>query len=323
MKIFQKLSIFLLMTVPLRLNAAPEVVVSIAPVHSLASMVLEGVGEPKLILPGGQSPHTFALTPSMARKVLDADLVVYVSDHYETGLRKMIENVGSEQLLELMEARDQLNVLPLRQGGAWEDHDHIEGHESGHASEDYVSTDNLDDHREHSDDRLMDPHIWLSPDNAKNIVLLLRDRLSLIDPMNSQRYFSNANAAIEKISVHIETVRHKLGDSSHKPYLVFHDAFQYFELYFDLHALGSVTLGPELKPGARRISDLRQLIKEEGVLCIFNEPQFAPRMLSNLVEGLEIARGRLDPLGAEIEVGAELWFKLTINLAESLNSCLH
>jgi len=328
LKIFPKLSIFLLVALPLQLNAAPQVVVSITPIHSLVSMVLKGVGEPDLILPGGQSPHTFSLTPSSARKVLDADLVVYVSDSYETGLRKMLKNVSSENKIELIAMPDQLTILPQRKGGRWESHEHeghehIDGNQSGHAPEDDVLKNNLEDNPQSPDDRFLDPHVWLSPDNATAIILLLRDRLSLIDPLNVQLYLTNANAAIEKISIHTETLRHKLQSSSHRPYLVFHDAFQYFESYFDLHALGSVILGPERKPGARRISELRQLIKEEGVRCIFSEPQFEPRLVSNLTEDLDIARGELDPLGAGLDQGVELWFELTINLAKSLDSCLN
>ena len=166
LKIFQKLPILLLGILPLELNAAPRVAISIAPIHSLASMVLEGIGEADLILSGSQSPHTFSLTPSSARKVLDADLVVYVSDSYETGLGKILENIKSENRLMLIEMRDQLAILPLRQGGRWEGHDHFESGDSSHATDgssdespSYNSNHKPDDHAESSDDRFLDPHL--------------------------------------------------------------------------------------------------------------------------------------------------------------------
>lgn len=288
---------------------APTVVVSIKPIHSLVAAVMEGVGEPHLLVKGSSSPHSYTMRPSDARAIVQAKLVVWVGENLESFLEKPLATLGGGAVrLKLTDALKD-HLLPVRSGGPWEEHEHVQGHgdEDGHRGEEPVTA---------------DPHLWLDPIQAARIVDLLVPVLGRIDPAHAQRYRKNG----ERLKGRLDTLRgelqHKVEPVKDVPYVVFHDAYQYFEAAYGLDAVGSITIGPERRPGARRISRVREKIKAMNARCVFSEPQFEPRLIATVIEGTGARKGVLDPLGAGMPAGPETYFLLMNALADNLVACL-
>jgi zinc transport system substrate-binding protein len=283
----------------------PRVLASIQPIHSLAAMVMEGVAEPKLFWSATQSPHTATLRPSDVRTLNQAELVVWVGPVMEMALEKSIESLPPRQVLTLSNLAG-LWRLPVRIDPAWGLH-----------------ADAHDDHghgQQH--DTTLDAHLWLAPRNARVIVEAIRDRLQDIDPEHAARYRANTEYALQRIQA-VENALHKqLANVRDLPYLVFHDAYQYFELSFALNAVGAVQLSPERATGARHLHALHEQIQQQRIRCLFSEPQFEPTQVSGLVERGEVGLGVLDPLGIHVQSGPEAWPRLMHNLGNALVECL-
>ena len=277
---------------------SPKVVVSIKPIHSLVAAVMQGVAEPQLLIKGGGSPHGYVLRPSEARSLANADLVVWVGQELESFLEKSLSTLGQNaRQLKLAEELES-HLLPLREGGSWEAD--VQGH---------------DDHKEHGE---QDQHLWLDPQLAHQIVTKTTAALAEIDPIHRERYEKNAAQLKERLdSLHAQ-LKEKLAPVKDVPYVVFHDGYQYFEAAYGLNAVGSISIDPERKPGARRIREIRQKIKELHVRCVFSEPQFEPRLVTTVIEGTGAATGVLDPVGAELPAGPESYFQLLNALADDL-----
>lgn len=313
--------------------AAPKVVASIKPVQSLVAAVMDGVGEPAVIVDGAASPHTFALKPSTAKLIANADVVFWVGPELEPFLEKPLETLGEKaEAVELSEAPG-VNKLPVREDANFEPHHHgdeegeagHEGHE--HAGHDHAAEgkeaaahDHGHDHgHEHGE---FDAHVWLDPENAKAMADDIAHHLSEADPANAATYAANAKALKEKLTALETELTAELEPVKDKPFIVFHDAYQYFEHRFGVHAAGSVTLSPEVQPGAERVAALRDKLKDLGAVCVFSEPQFEPKLVGVLVEGTGVRTGVLDPLGADVANGKDLYFEVTRKLAASLKTCL-
>ncbi|WP_186393819.1 MULTISPECIES: zinc ABC transporter substrate-binding protein ZnuA [unclassified Pannonibacter] len=306
--------------------AAPKVVASIKPVQSLVAAVMDGVGEPSVIVDGAASPHTFALKPSTAKLIADADVVFWVGPELEPFLSKPLETLGEKaEAIELSEAPG-VNKLPVREDANFEPHDH--GHEEGEAGHSHAGHDHSHGHS-HSHDHghghehgEFDAHVWLDPENAKAMADDIAHHLSEADPENAATYAANAAALKEKLTALETELAAELEPVKDKPFIVFHDAYQYFEHRFGVRAAGSVTLSPEVQPGAERVAALRTKLKDLGAVCVFSEPQFEPKLVSVLIEGTDVRTGVLDPLGADVANGKDLYFEVTRNMAASLKSCL-
>lgn len=304
--------------------AAPKVVASIKPVQSLVAAVMDGVGEPSVIVDGAASPHTFALKPSTAKLIADADVVFWVGPELEPFLSKPLETLGEKaEAIELSEAPG-VNKLPVREDANFEPHDH--GHEEGEAGHSHAGHDHSHGHshdhghgHEHGE---FDAHVWLDPENAKAMADDIAHHLSEADPENAATYAANAAALKEKLTALETELAAELEPVKDKPFIVFHDAYQYFEHRFGVRAAGSVTLSPEVQPGAERVAALRTKLKDLGAVCVFSEPQFEPKLVSVLIEGTDVRTGVLDPLGADVANGKDLYFEVTRNMAASLKSCL-
>ena len=289
-------------------NAEINVVSSVKPLHSLVSGVMEGVARPDLIVKGSASPHTYSLRPSQARQLEDADLVFWMGHELESFLEQPLEAIATKgHIVELIDS-SKLKKIKMREGGmfdahAHDDHDEHEGH---------------DDHG-HGE---FDVHVWLDPENAKVLVDEIKLALIELDPVNSSKYESNSNKMNMKLDQLIDEVSKKLESEQGKGYVVFHDAYQYFEQRFGMSAVGSITVSPEVVPGANRIRELKNKINELNAHCVFSEPQFEPKLVSTVIEGTQANTGVLDPLGASIKDGPELYFTLIRNMADSLHECL-
>ncbi|KKJ75713.1 hypothetical protein WH95_17140 [Kiloniella litopenaei] len=362
---------------------APKVAVSILPIHSLVQSVMEGVGEPELIMDKSASPHGYSLRPSQVRALNDSDMVVWVGEGLETFLKKPLsQQEGKKTVLELMNIKG-ITLHENRSSGQWEHdhnhgddehddhddhggHDHEEEHEHGgehdHAAEhdhdethdhdhekdhdghahdehahdeDHAHEHNDEEHHndEHDGDHVheedhdhdhgqFDPHIWLSIDNAKAIVARVGDELAKIDPEHAATYQANVKKVTADLGVLKQDLDGQLSVVQDKPYLVFHDAYQYFEKEFSLSAVGSVTIDAERKPGAKRITELREVIRERKAACIFKEPQFKPVVVDVLAENLDTNIGELDPLGSNLAKGPKAYNSLMTSLGDNLVSCL-
>ena len=286
---------------PINHASAPQVVVTIKPIHALVSGVMEGVGTPYLLLSGGESPHSYSLRPSQVRQLRKANIVIWVSPNVETFLEKIVTTLSEKtQILRLIDLHS-LNLLKVRNGKDWESHHH-------------------DEHPHNDFD--VDPHIWLNPENAKIIVQAIAQTLSKIDPNNSLRYRTNAVRMIEQLDLLDKNLMQQLAPVKNIPFLVFHDAYQYFEQRYQLTAVGAINLSPENRPSVRRLYQLRSRLKKQKIRCVFSEPQFESALVATVIEGSSVRRGVLDPLGADLAIGTKSYFTLLNNMAHSLKQCL-
>ncbi|AHE98749.1 zinc ABC transporter substrate-binding protein [Thioalkalivibrio paradoxus] len=361
------------------------VVASILPVHSLVAALVDGVHDTEVLMPASASPHGYAMRPSEARRLQDADMVVWVGPDLETFLQRAL--AGSREgrkVVTLMEDLD-LELLPTREGGVWEAHSHDHGHhdhghhdhghhdhghhdhghhdhghhdhghhdhgphdhghhdhghhdhghhDHGHHDHEHHDHGHHDhghhdhghhdhghnDHGHHHGE--MDAHIWLSPENARRIAIGMTDVLAGWDPANAQAFADNRDRLLDRIDALDTDLRAQLEPVRDRAFIVFHDAYQYFEHHYGLNAAGSITLDPAQAPGARRIQSLQNRLAEDDVVCLFTEPQFRPALAQMLVEGRPTRLGDLDPLGSELEPGPDAWFELMRGLADDLSGCL-
>ena len=306
-------------------TADVKVVASIKPVHSLVASVMQGVSEPSLLVKGAGSPHTYSLKPSQAKELQAADIVFWMSHDLEAFLENSIESIAKNaKAVSLMDSHG-LMKLNFREGGAFDAHDH--GHDDhgddkhddhGHDKHDDHGDDKHDDHG-HDE---VDPHVWLDPQNAKSLVHEIEEHLAKIDPSNAAKYEANAKAVMKKLDALTKEIEADLKPIRERGYVVFHDAYQYFEKRFGVSAVGSITVSPEVLPGAERVSELRDKVKSLNASCVFSEPQFEPKLVKTITENTDAGTGVLDPLGANINDGPELYFTLIRNMAKSLKDCL-
>lgn len=310
MKLFVPATLLSLALLTTTAMAAPNVVASIKPVHSLVSAVMAGVGEPTLIVKGAASPHTYALKPSDAGALESADIVFWTGHGMELFLADALETLaGNATVVELADSPG-IALLPVREGGAFEPHEH-EGEAHDHEHEGHG-------HAEEGGDM----HFWLDPENAKLMVTQIATTLSEADPENATAYQANAEAELIKLDELEAELAATLAPVADKPFIVFHDAYQYFEARFGLNLAGSVTVTPDVMPGAARIDELRARVTELGATCIFAEPNFEPTIIAAISEGTSAKSGVLDPEGGALTEGPQLYPELLQGLAKSLVDCL-
>lgn len=306
----------ILVTQPARGQEAPSVTVSVKPLHSLVAAVMQGVGEPKIIVGGTASPHTYNLKPSNAADIESAKLVFWLGPNFETFLEKPLDSLAANAKVVAMEDAPGLTKLPFREGGAFEAHedeheDHAEGEaEAGH------------DHDHGHEDAAFDLHFWLDPKNAAAMVASIRDSLIEADPAHADQYRANALAVEANLEALDRELAAQLAPVKDKPFIVFHDAYQYFEKRYGLKVAGSITVSPENPPSAARISEIHDKIASLGATCVFAEPQFEDKLIAVVTEGTDAKSGRLDPEGGALTEGPDLYFTLMRNLATSITDCL-
>ncbi len=311
----------------------PNVAVDIAPVHSLVARVMEGVGTPDLILPPGASPHEYSLRPSEAAALQNADIVIWMGEDLAPWMEDAVETLAQEAaVLTLLEA-DGTVLLDIREDALFEAHSHGDeehGHEEHaegeHDHEEHAHDDHAHDEHDHDDHGhahgAHDAHAWLSPTNARTWVNLIAAELSAADPDNASTYFSNAAAAndeLEALSAEVSEVLNPVRGGS---FIVFHDAFQYFETDFDFPASGAISLSDAADPSPARIAEIQGRVRGEGVDCVLAEPQFNAGLVTTVLDGTEADTGVIDPIGADLEPGPTLYPQLIRGIATTLAGCL-
>jgi len=282
--------------------AGTAVVVTIKPVHALVAGVMRGVAEPKLLVRGTASPHTYALTPSDTAALYDAAVFFRVSPQLEPFTPKIVRALPKEvQVVSLMGAPG-LELLGVRRGPAFERN----GGHAAHAGE----------------PNMVDGHAWLDPENAKAMVAYIAEILSQKDPTHAEAFRSNAQELRQRLDLLKHELEQVLTPVADRPYIVFHDAMHYFERRFNLNAVGSISVSPEIPPSAGRLIVLRRKLNAVGARCAFAEPRFSMALVSAVVEDTGARVGMLDPEAINLAPGPNLYFTLMRTLAADLTRCL-
>ena len=324
-------------------NADVKVVASIKPIHSLASYLMDGVGKPDLIVDGYASPHGFAMKPSHAKMLQEADLIFWVGEDLEAFLEKPLKSIAKKaEKIELMATKN-LNVLKFRERNIFDEHDHDDhakkkddhddhdhdkkakkddDHDHDHDHDSHAKKeDGHDDHDDHDGHHHgeFDPHIWLDPINAKAILNEMVEHLIENDAANASIYKKNLDKALNELDKLTMNVMTDLNKSTAS--IVFHDAYQYFEERFNVNVLGAFTVNTDVMPGAEQLKEIREIIEHDNVSCVFSEPQFNPDIINAVAKDMNIKTGVLDPLGATLNPGKGLYFDLIKNMSSSFKGC--
>ena len=313
------LTILSLLTIIVPAKAEIKVVASIKPIHSLVSYLMDGVGKPDLIVDGYASPHGFALKPSHAKMLQNADLIFWVGEDLENFLEKPLNSIAKKaEKIELLEIKE-LTKLKFRERNIFDEHD-------DHGHDDHAKKE--DDHDDHDHDEHgheghahgeYDPHIWLDPMNAKVILSEMAEHLIENDQKNEAKYKANLKKAHKDLDKLTKKVKSELNKDFKS--IVFHDAYQYFEKRFDINVLGAFTVNTDVMPGAEQLAEIREIIEHDKVSCVFSEPQFNPDIIKAVAKDMNIQTGVIDPLGATLNPGKDLYFDLISNMSESFKGC--
>jgi len=310
-------------------NADVKVVTSIKPLHSLASYLMDGVGKPDLIVDGYASPHGFSMKPSHAKMLQNADLIFWVGEGMENFLEKPLNSIAKKaEKIELMETKG-LQVLKFRERNIFDEHDHDdhddhakkEDDHDDHDHDDHGKKEEHDDHDDHEGHNHgeYDAHIWLDPINAKVILFEMSKHLIELDAKNESVYRDNLSKAYNEIDKLTKDVTAELDQSVAS--IVFHDAYQYFEKRFNINILGAFTVNTDVMPGAEQLAEIREIIEHDKVSCVFSEPQFNPDIIKAVAKDMNIKTGVIDPLGATLNPGKDLYFDLIRNMSASFKGC--
>lgn len=335
----------------------PRVAVDIAPVHALVAQVMGDLGAPDLILPPNASPHGYAMRPSEARSVEAADLVIWMGEGLTPALGRAIERLaGDTARIDLLEVAG-ITTYGFRTDASFETHDHGDDHGDEHEDEDHGHGDGHDhghdehghgyddeehghddhghadhdhgDHHEahghenhdHAHDDV-DPHAWLDPANARVWLPVIAAELGALDPENAATYAANADVAATEIAALEADIAADLAGLSERSFIVFHDAYIYFEERFGLQAAGAISLSDASAPGPARVVEIRDQVAELDAVCVFAEPQFNTDLVTRVFEGTNVTLGIIDPLGSAQEVGPGHYAATLRAMAESVRDCL-
>ena len=314
-------------------KAEVKVVASIKPIHSLVSYVMDGVGKPDVIVDGYNSPHGFSLKPSHAKMIENADLIIWVGEDLEAFLEKPLNTIAKKAVnIEIMDLSG-IKKLKFREKNIFEGHDdHGHGHKEkkhddhGHGHKEKKHDDHghkKAKHDDHGHDKHAhgehDPHVWLDPMNAKVIVKEIEKQLVKLDPENSSKYKANSKKAQSELDNLTKNIKSDL--KGNLRFVVFHDAYQYFENRFGIKVLGALTVNPDVLPGAEQLSEIREVIEHEKVNCLFSEPQFNPAIIKSIAKDTKIKTGVLDPLGATLDKGKGMYSELLQSMYASFKGC--
>ena len=313
----------------------PKVATDIAPVQSLVATVMGDLGRPDVVVRAGQSPHGYAMRPSEAKALGSADLVVWIGDELTPWMEQALGSLAGEaKVITLLDLPDTV-VLETRDNKALgavghDDHDH----EEDHAGHDHAEHDDHDhdhghddaghehDGHDHGHDHDgTDPHAWLDPVNAATWLGVIAEELAALDPANAATYRDNAKAGQEEIETLQAGIEAQLESLRTKEFLVFHDAYQYFEQRFGLSSAGALSLSDASDPGPKRLAALRDLVAEHDIQCVFAEPQFNTDVIGS-VFGDDIRLGTLDPLGMAQAEGPGQYIATLKAIGDEVAQCL-
>jgi zinc transport system substrate-binding protein len=317
-------------TLPFSANAVPNVATDITPIHSLVSQVMAGVGRPDLIVQSGASPHNYSLSPSEAQALQEADVVFWVGEGLTPWLERSLDKLSPDSTkVELLEAMG-TTTYAFREGATFDAHgdsDHDEEKEGEHGTHDDLQDgeEKDDEHNEghHQENSGADPHAWLDPANGKVWLDVIAAALAEEDPENAAQYLENSAIGQADIDAAVSRIEITVAQLENKQFIVFHDAYQYFEKRFGILAAGAISIGDASKPSPARIAEIRAVVTNLDVSCVFTEPQYNPGIVKAVFGGTGVnTSGVIDPLGSGLATGANLYPDLLIEIADGLQSCL-
>lgn len=329
-----------LSALPLRADA-PRVAADIPPVHALVAQVMAGVGAPDLIVAPGASPHGYALRPSEARTLQDAELVVWVGPGLTPWLESALPGLASGAEILRLDVAPATRRLPMRDSADFaavgtEGHQEAEDHADSHGHDDHADEHGHEEHG-HDDDHVdegdhghghdhgagdgVDPHMWLDPANGRAWLDIIAVALSRIDPDNAARYAANAAAAQADLLTLEQELAARLAADPPSPFVVFHDGYQYLESAFDLPAAGAIVLADGSDPSPARIAEIRAVVRDRGVRCAFAEPQLNTALITTVIDGTDAAIAEVDPLGATHAPGPALYGAVLRDIVDALVTC--
>lgn len=282
----------------------PQVVTSIKPLQLIAAAVLANVASPALLLPPGASPHNYALRPSDRRALLQAQRIYWVGGEMERFLSQLLTDQPQATAVATL---DGVKLRLLQQN---------------HATQDEPAIHHAHDHDHDHAPGTIDGHIWLDPDNARAIARFIAADITQLDPQQAAQIASNLASFEQRLSELDQRLTVRLAPLRNKPWFVFHDALGYFEDHYAIHSSGVFTLSADVQPGARHLHELRNQLSSSGPSCVFREPQFSPRLINSLGQGLDVRVSTLDPLGSDIEPDARGYETLLANVGDTLADCL-
>lgn len=295
-------------------HAEGRIVVTIKPIHALVAQVMGSTGSADLLVGGNASPHTYQLKPSDARKIAAADVIFRVSEAVEPFTGKIAALLSKRTELVTLQTAPGIMTLMRREGGPFDSHFHTEAasHSTAH--------DHADDHDDANS--AIDGHVWLDPANAKVMLDEIARVLSKQTPGLAATYQANSVSAKARIDQLSSDIERDLAPVSGRPYVVFHDAYQYFEKRFKLNVVGSITVNPDVPPSGKRLSALRARIMKSRAGCVFGEPNFDAKVIASIIEGTGARSGVLDPEGTSLAAGPDLYEQLMRELATNVKACL-
>ena len=300
------------------------------------------LGSPDLVIQSGASPHGYSMRPSEARALSDADVVFSVSDELTPWLAKARASLAADaDAVELMEVPGTLH-LTYRSGPTFEAHHHADEASSAHGDAQGEEHDEHGDHKAHDEhhdgdheahadhDEYHDehghdgenPHGWLDPVNAHAWLGAIAESLAAQDPEHAATYRSNAQAGQQELEALTESLSARLAQVQGTRYIVFHDAYQYFEHRFDVPASGAISLGDASTPSPARVKEIQARVRQDDIQCVFREPQYNPALIESVFEGTGVKTSIVfEPLGVGLPLGETLYPQLIERLGQGILRC--
>jgi zinc transport system substrate-binding protein len=301
-------AVLIAMTAPAQADV-PRVATDIAPVHSLVSQVMQGLGAPDLIVSQGASPHSYALRPSEARALSGADIVIWMGPGLAPWLEGPVETLAADALHIDLTQQPGTHLIAFRTDEAFDGHDHGHDHDKdhGHAAEGHGAA--------------FDAHAWLDPENAQVWLLAIAEQLAGLDPDNAELYRANAQTAAAGLAETEQSIRTTIEAATVKPFIVFHDAYHYFEASFGVEAVAAISLADADAASAGRLAEVRDQVAETGATCALVEPMANVGLIEAVTTEAGIKVVTADPLGAGISLGPDFYEALLLHLADAVQSC--
>lgn len=282
-----------------------KIITSVKPIGFISAAISDNVTETEILLPDGASSHSYSLKPADLVNLKSAELVVWIGQDMEVFLANMLKRVDPNKQIELTQLDPIIHLL--QQGHA---HEHEENEELAH------------NHHDHHDSGKFNEHIWLSPQIAKEIAIVIHSRLIKRYPEKKIQLDQNLRNFVKNLSETEQIIAKELKSVQNSGYFVFHDAYGYFEEQFQLNHLGSFTINPSVQPGLKRIYEIQKELKAKQAICVFTEPQFSPSIVAKLVDNTNVKVGTLDPLGMDIPLSKNSYNQFLYSLAQQFLACL-
>ncbi len=309
-------------------GGVPAVVTDIPPVQGIVAAVMAGVGAPGVVMGGGTDPHHGALRPSEARALAEADVVVWVGPQLSPSFTRAVGALAEGATLVTLSEVPETVLLPVRVAPVFAAHGNDDGHDDGdgdgHADDQGAGHpgDSASGPLGAAPNGMTDPHLWLDPDNAAVWAGAIAAALAAADPANAATYAANAAAFTDRLAVLEDEVETLLAPVRGRPFVVFHDAYQYYEHRFDIPAAAAIALSDASDPGPARIAAIRAEVAAVGAVCALAEPQFNPGLIRTVFDGQSVRIVTIDHLGGSLNPGPTLYPDLIRTMSQALVDCL-